>query len=351
MNANIKVAVIGAGEIAEKARIPAYLANESVNLAALVDLDTKRASRVAKRLGIGKCFASVEELFDEETVDAVSICTPPHTHADLAIKALNHGAHVLCEKPMAEDIQRGKEMLAVSRTRAKILMVSSYRRFVSVYHTARKRMKEGALGRVYCIEDIQLSSSPLLTWGKSPWYYDTKGGGVLFDLGPHCFDLINYLYEDYPLAISARGSKLLDSPVEECCVCILEYPESRLGLGTMSWLSSSSVENTSIHGTAESMYVSPTLTFEINRTDIPEISLWREVTIRLINMKFPNFPVFRVPQNPDPMQLETDYFVEQVKSNQTFSKTALNAYGVLATIDAAKRSMQENKRVEIALVK
>jgi predicted dehydrogenase len=347
----VKVSVIGTGELATKARIPAYLSNKNADLVALVDTDKERVEKAGKRFGVKNCFTSVDELFEKQDVDAVSICTPPHTHADLALKALRHGAHVLCEKPMANDVEKGKEMFDVSQAKERVLLISSYRRFVSAFWRARDRILKGALGHVYCIEDIQLSTSPLLTWAKSPWYYHPEGGGVLYDLGPHCFDLINYLYGDFPIAVSATGSTYLDSPVEECCICTLEYPENRMGVGTMSWLAAANLENTDIYGTVATRRVTPKFSLEINRTEIYEVSLWREVTLNLIRLKFPKIPLLKSPSNVDPIQLETNYFLERVKQKDVDSDDAMNALNVLFTIDAAKRSMKSNQRIQVASIR
>jgi len=351
LDRKIKVAVVGTGELAINSRIPAYLSNKDVELVALVDIDKRKTQRAAKKFGIKRSYTSIEELFEKQDIDTVSICTPPHTHADITIKALDYGAHVLCEKPMANDIKKGKEVFEVSKTKDKILMISSYRRFVPNFQRARERILKGTLGQVYCIEDIQLSPSPLLTWGKSPWYYNEEGGGVLFDLGPHCFDLLNYLYGDFPNVVSATGFSYLDSPVEDCCTCTLEYPENKLAVGTMSWLASASIEKTNIHGTAETLEISPKLFLEVNRIGINEISLWREVSLYLIGRKFPSFPLLHSRGNVDPLKLETDYFIEQIKQDHTNSLNALNALNVLAIIDAAKRALGEQKTIRIESVK
>jgi predicted dehydrogenase len=347
----IKVAIVGTGQIATKARIPAYKSNRNVELVAFVDINTARTKRVARKFNVKNVYSSIDELLSEQDVDVVSICTPPNTHADLAIKALNYGAQVLVEKPMADSLEKGKKMFEVSKARQRILWVSSYRRFVPNFRRAREQILKGKLGHVYCVEDIQLTPSPLLTWGKSLWYYQPGSGGVLLDFGPHCFDLFNYLLGDFPEAVSVVGSTHLDSPVEEVCVCVLEYPENRIGVGTMSWLSSTVIENTSIHGTVETMFVSPKFLFKINRADIPEVSLWRDASLRLINLKFPSFPILPMQKNIDPLQLETDCFIEQIKTNHISFSNAINALNVLATCEAAKKALHDSRRTEISLQK
>jgi predicted dehydrogenase len=347
LEGRISVAVVGTGEIATKARIPAYLANRHVDLVGLVDVDKKKAEKTARKLNIGNVFESIDELYEKQDVDAVSICTPPHTHADLAIKALSHGSHVLCEKPMANDVEKGIRMVRASKASQRILMVSSYRRFVNAFRRAKDRIQKGALGHVYCIEDVQLTPSPLLEWGKSPWYYSPEGGGVLSDLGTHSFDLMNYLYDGFPRAISSQGLAHLDSPVEESCVSVLEYPGNRIAVGILSWLSSTNIENVAIHGTVGTLYVSPKFLLDINRIDIPEISLWREASLNLLRQKFRRLPMLNPYQIVDPIQLETDRFITRIRQNQAFHQSALNGLNVLVTIVAAKKAMKENRKVRI----
>lgn len=343
----IRVAVIGTGQIAAKARIPAFLSNKHVELVALVDTEITKAKKVAKKLGIKGFYASIDDLFAREYVDAVAICTPPSTHADLALKAMNYGAHVFCEKPIATTLEDGKKVFQTSKLKERILMISSQRRLVANYRRAKELIAKGKAGHVYCISDTALSPSPLFAWGKSPWYYYPEGGGVLLDLGPHCFDMLNYFFDCFPTAISAHNHAYLDSPVEDCSYCIIEYPENRTGFVVMSWLASATIAITSIHGTAETIHVSSNSLLEINRLEIPEISQLREDIIRLLSMKFPNLPFSYVRRNANILQVETNNFVQQIRNGEIDSKNALNALNVLATIEAAKKSSFLNKQIKI----
>ncbi len=213
LDRKIQVAVIGTGGIAKTVHIPAYLSNEFASLAALVDIDHKRAKRVARKFNVKKVYSSVDELFEKEEVDAVSVCTPPDTHEDIVLKAFDHGAHVLCEKPLATDVDSGKNMVKASKAKEKILMVGFHRRFSPNYQMARKYVLEGRLGHIYCVEDHFVQPNPLFGWGKSLWYFKPEVGGVIHDLAPHVFDMLNYIFDDFPNAISAYSSTYLDSPV------------------------------------------------------------------------------------------------------------------------------------------
>jgi predicted dehydrogenase len=349
----VKVAVAGVGEVATRAHIPAFLNNRQVDLVALVDVHKEKAEKTTRKFRIKKYFSSIDELLEKQDVDAVSICTPPSTHAEIALKVLNYGANVLCEKPMATTIEDGKRMLEASLKNEKILMNGFNLRFRPNYERARNLILLGRLGYVHFVESTYLTQNPLLTWGKSRWFFEPEaGGGVLLDKGPHVFDLINYILGDFPYAASAYASNYFESSVEDSCVCVLEYPEGRKGVGLMSWLSPQGIEKLGIHGTAQSLFASPNLLFGVNATDITELSLWREASESLLGLKFPNFPLLSNKNaNANTYQLEINHFINQIKEGKKYSPSALDGLNVLITCDAAKESLEREKRIVFQPIK
>ena len=342
-----RVAVIGVGEIGTRAHIPAYLNNKNVDLVALVDNDEAKLTKAAKKFKIKKYFSSVDNLLHNQEVDAISICTPPNTHGKIALKAFASDVHVLCEKPMTTSVDDGKRMYEASNKREKILMIGFNLRFQPNYRKAYELIKSGRLGHVYFVESDNLSENPLLRWSKSPWFFKPEaGGGVLSDKGPHVLDLINYVFDDFPIAVTALSSTFFVSSVEDSCVCALEYPENRIGIGKMSWLASKYIEGISIHGTAESLFASPNMLLEANATDITEIALWRKTSETLFNMKFHDSPLFHH-KKVDLYQSEIDHFVDQIRAGKKHSQSALNGLNVLMTCEAAKKSIEKGAKISI----
>lgn len=347
LDRRIRVAVIGTGGIGKTVHIPAYLSNKHASLIALVDIDNKKAKRVARKFNVKKIFPSVDELFENEEVDAVSVCTPPDTHAEIVLKAFDHGAHVLCEKPLATDVGSGKKMVKASKAKEKILMVGFHRRFSPNYQRAKEYILRGSLGHIYCVEDHFLQPNPLLSWAKSRWFFKPGIGGVLLDLGPHVFDMLNYVFDDFPNAISAYSSTYLDSPVEDYCAFLLEYPEGRVGVGVVSWLSSTVMENLNIYGTAQNLFVSPNFFLKANPcARALEVSLWRAASESLISLKFPNLSILRT-RRANAYQLEIDHFIERVRKDTRSYSSAFNALSVLITCDMAKKAIEKKCRIEI----
>lgn len=353
LSRKIRVAVIGVGNVARRHHIPAYLCNRNVNLVALVDVDRKKVERAAKRFGVKKFFLSPDELFEKEDIEAVSVCTPPDTHARVVLEALSHGAHVLCEKPLATTVDDGKKMVKASRVEERILMVGFHRRFIANYQRAHNFISRGRAGHVYCVEDHMLQPSPLLEWGKSPWLYQAGVGGVLAELGPHVFDMLNYVFGDLPVSISAFSSTHLDSPVDEYCLCALQYPEEKIGIGVVSWLESTVVEYLNLHGTAQSLFLSPKLFVEINPTDLPEVSLLRKLGKLLISQKLRRFSVARASHSKEvnPYLREIDYFIGQIMEDKKSSPSAMDGLNVLITCEAAKIALKTRRRMQISTIR
>lgn len=342
----MRVAVIGTGGIAKTVHIPAYLSNKHANLIAVVDINYKKAKRVARKFKVKKVYSSLDKLFENEEVDAVSVCTPPDTHTDIVLKAFDHGVHVLCEKPLATDVKSGRNIVKASKAKEKILMVGFHRRFSPNYQRAKKYVLEGRLGHIYCVEDHFLQPNPFFGWGKSRWYLKPGVGGVIFDLAPHVFDMLNYVFNDFPNAVSAYSSTYLDSPVEECCVFHIEYPKGRLGVGVVSWLSSTVTESLNIYGTAQNLFVSPSFFLKANPTDILEVSLLRAAAESLISLKFPNLSILRT-RRANAYQLEINHFINQIRKDRKSYTSALNALSVLVACDATKKAVEKNRRIRI----
>ena len=105
----VRIGIVGAGNIATNAHMPAYAACDKAEIAAVADLNLERAETFAKRFGIPHAYASVEEMLEHEDIDAVDICTWNCGHAPVAIAAANAGKHILCEKPFADSLEQDRK--------------------------------------------------------------------------------------------------------------------------------------------------------------------------------------------------------------------------------------------------
>jgi len=128
-NRVVQVGVLGAGAWARGAHIPGYLRDPRCRVVAIADTEIDRARDAAREFSIPKATADAGELFDRADIDLIDVCTPSHTHFDLAWAALQAGKHVLCEKPVAFDYRdtvRARDLAREKRLKTKVGLTFRY---------------------------------------------------------------------------------------------------------------------------------------------------------------------------------------------------------------------------------
>ena len=181
----IRVAVVGTGFIAAKKHIPAFLRlGKKVRITAICDLDEALARETAGRFGIPTVYADVDEMLSREKPDLVDICTPPKTHANLAIKAIEHGAHVLIEKPMALDVSECDDIIRAAQQRCRKVCVAHSDLFYPPFLKARGLVAQGAIGDFMGMRIFLSTPTDYMTSRENHWAHRLPGG-VIGETGPH----------------------------------------------------------------------------------------------------------------------------------------------------------------------
>jgi predicted dehydrogenase len=202
------LAVVGCGAIAEKFHLPALARHrETMRRTVLVDLDRRRAAALAERFGAAASAASLEEL--AVLPAGVVVLTPARSHHALTLCSLEAGAHVLCEKPLAERAGQVDEIVAAARERRRHVAVNNARRLIPAFKAARDCVAAGTIGRLQAVE---MSMGEPFNWHTATNAYfgaGVGGRGVLADIGAHILDL---------------GAWWLDSPLE-----LIDYQDDSSG--------------------------------------------------------------------------------------------------------------------------
>ncbi len=181
----IRVGVIGAGWVARSCYLPRLAAERGAALVAVFDRNPERAAEAATAFRVPLGTDNREAFFDQR-LDAVAVCTPPFTHAELTVEALEHGCHVLTEKPMAMSAQEATAMQAAAQQKGRLLCVSHNFLFSRAVQRAEAgRQKAGA---VQYVLGLQLSSDRR----RLPDWYEQLPGGLLFDELPHLLYLLQH---------------------------------------------------------------------------------------------------------------------------------------------------------------
>jgi len=152
-----------------------------------------------------KLYADFEKMLSETELDAVSIALPTYLHADYSVKALAAGVNVLCEKPMALNVEDCERMIAEAKRSGKLLQIGHCVRFWPEYAKAKQMVDSGKYGKVIAAMLQRLGAPP--TWSIDNWFLDEKrSGGVALDLHIHDTDYVQYLF-GMPRAVCSFGAK------------------------------------------------------------------------------------------------------------------------------------------------
>ena len=195
--------VVGTG-FGCRVHVPALRA-AGFDVVALVGRDPEKTARRAGRAGIGHACASLEDAVALGGIDAITIATPPNTHAELAIAAVEAGCHVLCEKPFAMDTAEAEAMLVAADAAGVCHLVGHEFRWASDRATVGRAIAEGRIGEPRLATLV--SYVPLvadLDTRTPPWWFDLgAGGGWLGASGSHVVDQIRTWLGDIT-EVSAR---------------------------------------------------------------------------------------------------------------------------------------------------
>jgi len=175
-----------------------------------------------------------DALLDDGNLNGVSICLPTHLHRRYAVAALEAGLDVVCEKPMALNLEDCDAMIEASRANGRRLFIAQCIRFWPEYEVLERTVRSGDLGDLMSLSLHRLSAPP--GWGGDKgWFWDgEKSGGCLFDLHVHDLDFLHQLLGE-PESVQSRG--LHDSNgINTAVTTLYHYPGGPLCCSEGSWL-------------------------------------------------------------------------------------------------------------------
>ena len=153
------------------------------------------AVKAAEQFGASRAVFTEDELIGDPSIEVIDICTPNIYHYETIKKAIAAGKHIYCEKPLCVTEAQAKEVAALAKEKNVTAQIVFNNRFLAPVLRAKELIEEGRLGPIVTFRAAYLHSSATDTKKKAGWKQDRDicGGGVLFDLGSHVIDLVQYL--------------------------------------------------------------------------------------------------------------------------------------------------------------
>jgi myo-inositol 2-dehydrogenase/D-chiro-inositol 1-dehydrogenase len=231
----IRVGIVGAGNIANF-HADAFRFVPDAEVVAVASLDGEQGRALARRCGVPNVFADYRELLRLPDLDAVTIACPNDLHARMTIDAAGSGKHVICEKPMALNLEECDAMIEACLKAGVLLLYAEQFLFAPKYVHAKMMTDEGALGHLYYVRHSWCHDGP-----HSDWFWDVErsGGGVLMDMGCHSIALARWVFDKAPIeSVSAELGTFVHgdrTSGEDHSVCLLHFAGERMALVENSW--------------------------------------------------------------------------------------------------------------------
>ena len=327
----LNFALLGAGRIG-KVHAKAIAANAQASLVAVADAFPEAAQAIADIYGCK--VRTIDEIEADKTIDAVIICTPTTTHADLIERFARAQKAIFCEKPIDLSLERVKACLdVVKKTKAK-LMVGFNRRFDPHFMAVRQAIDDGKIGKVEMVQIV--SRDP----GAPPISYIKTSGGILRDMTVHDFDMARYLLGEEPTHVTATASVLVDSAIGTAG----DYDSVSVILMTNSG------KHCSISNSRRATY-GYDQRIEVHGSEgVIRAENQRPVSIEIANgagYTRPPLHDFFMTRYTEAYANEIAAFISVIKDNAAPSPNGTDGMIALALADAALKSINENRTVAV----
>jgi UDP-N-acetylglucosamine 3-dehydrogenase len=282
----------------------------------VADLNPAAAREIGERYRV-PYYTDPDKIVSDPEVQLVSICTPTVTHAELGLRSLEYGKHVLVEKPMANSVAEAEELIRAAERHHQWLTVGFVERFNPAVQEVYRRVAAGEIGKVILAHSRRVSQNP----GR------IGDVGVVKDLAIHDVDIINHLMGVIPESVSAVAGRIRHRYEDYANINML-YADDRNAFVEANWLTPRRVRTLTVTGTEGIINVEyTTQQFTIENDE------------RIIQPFLPY---------KEPLMEELSSLVKRVAADEEPEITGVDGLNALRVCEAALKSSATRKRVNLA---
>lgn len=295
----LKTAVIGVGSMGvNHVRVNWEL--PGVDLVGISDTNEALVNTIAKKYST-RAFTDYCQMLDETRPDAVTIAVPTLYHRNIALEVIERGISLLIEKPIAFDLDEGKDIIAAAQKKGVKLMIGHIERFNPAIIALKQRIASGKLGRIFQMDARR----------QGPFPARIADVGVVIDLAVHDLDMMRYVSQQDVVRIYAETEKLIHSKHEDLLAGLVRMSGGAIGTLAINWLTPTKIREFMVTGD-EGMFrvdlLSQDLYFYEN--EVTHSSEWETMRI-LRGVREGQMTRFVVPKK-EPLRAEQEAFLDAV---------------------------------------
>jgi predicted dehydrogenase len=327
----LRIGVIGSGYWGPNL-IRNFDALSESTVAAVADLRQDRLNSIQKSYPHIHVTNDYKELFNLG-LDAIVVATPPKTHHSIARECMEHGLHVLIEKPMTLTSKDGEDLCALAHAKNLTLMVGHTFEFNSAVQALKKIIDSGELGKILYIDTARLNLGLF-----------QNGLNVIWDLAPHDISILLYLLEQDPISITAHGNASILNDVEDVVYMNMVFPNNIFAHVHVSWLDPCKVRRVTVVGSQKMVVYNDIENNEkikiydkgVVKPEYTNSFAEYQYSYRSGDILIPNI------QFAEPLRQECQHFVSSIINHTTPRTDGESGLRVVRILEAAQHALQKN---------
>ena len=213
-------------------------------LTGVCDADFARAEKLAGSFSGVDAVDDLKQLLDDPAVEAIAVATPPATHLEVAMAAIEAGKHVLVEKPLASSYAEGRALVNAAEEQGVVLMCDHTYCYTPAVQRIRELVHSGVLGELQFVDSVRINLGLV-----------QRDVNVLWDLAPHDLSILDFILPDgcTPLAVAAHGADPIGAGQACVAYLTLQLPRGAIAHVHVNWLSPIKVRTTTIGGSKRTL--------------------------------------------------------------------------------------------------
>jgi predicted dehydrogenase len=290
---------------------------------------------VSSRFSV-KTYSNYQELIEKEKPDAVSITVPTSDHEKVAAFCLEHGAHLLVEKPIAATVEEGKRLIALAEKVNRQLMVGHIIRFNPAIQSLKQRLDNGDLGKIFQV----------FCRRAGPFPARIRDVGVVIDLAPHDVDIMRFLTGMDPMRVYAETEQRIHTDHEDLLFGLLRFPDGITGALEINWLTPTKMRETLVLG-EKGLFRVDDLMQDLYYFENPQAigELWSPFrAIRGVSEG--SMTRYSIPRQ-EPLKAELQAFIQSIKNGEKVPVTGQDGLEALRLSLALVESGKTHQVIEV----
>ena len=270
----------------------------------------------------------LDEMLDDDSLDAVAVVTPVSTHHDLAMRALQAGKHVFVEKPLAASSDQAIDLIREADGRGLVLLPGHTFLYSPPVNRIRDLIRSGDLGEIYFISMSRVNLG-----------LHQSDVSVIWDLGPHDFSILLYWLDERPSWVVSMGRTCIEGGKEDVAFINCEFDSGTLAHVELSWLAPSKLRRTTVVGSKKMVVYDdcsnePVRVYDSGVMPRDPESFGEYLNYRTGDIVSPHI------ESSEPIALQMDDFCRAIRSGSTPRSSAQLGLQVVHMIEAAERSLK-----------